>query len=157
MPTQPDFDLKSAHKYFSATCFNQTWDYIDKPDRSAEDNDSMLSLALASLWHWTQRDDRAPRNMSVGYWQVSRVYALLAQADNARHFGQMSLDLAQSNGLAPFFVGYAYEALARAESVAGNKTKMQEHLKEARRWADQVTEKDDQQLLVKDLNSIRGL
>lgn len=154
LKAQPDFDLTSAHKFFSANCFNKTWDYIDNLARDAKDGDMMLMLAMASLWHWTQREDCTGQNLSVGYWQVSRVFALLGQADNARHFGQMSLDLAKSNSLAPFYVGYAYEALARAESIAGNNTKIEEYLAEAQRWANQVTEVDDKQLLVKDLNTI---
>ncbi len=154
MPTQPDFDLGPAHEYFSAHCFNQTWDHIDKPSRDAKEDEAMLLLAMSSLWHWTQREDCTPKNFAIGYWQVSRVYALLGQADNSRHFGRLSLDLARSNSLAPFYVGYAYEALARAELVAGNKTKMEEHLKEARGFAEQVTEADDKQLLIKDLDNI---
>ncbi len=30
MEKNPDFDLASAHKYFSAECFNLTWDFIEK-------------------------------------------------------------------------------------------------------------------------------
>ena len=33
MSEQPGFDLQAAHRYFSAACFNQAWDLIDKADR----------------------------------------------------------------------------------------------------------------------------
>jgi len=42
MTKKPDFDLFSAHKFFAAQCFNQTWDYIDKPTRTKSEEDSML-------------------------------------------------------------------------------------------------------------------
>ncbi len=44
----PEFDLSTAHKFFSADCFNNTWGLIDKENRSPEEDDQMLLLATAS-------------------------------------------------------------------------------------------------------------
>ncbi len=107
MANKPKFDLQPAHAFFAAECFNQAWDLITKPRRSQSDNDQMLQLSLASLWHWTQRQDMTATNLSIGYWQVSRVYALLRQADNARHYGELSLEAAEKQGVDPFYLGYA--------------------------------------------------
>ena len=155
MAKAPDFDVAAAHKYFSAECFNQAWDLIDKSDRTPEENEAMIRLSIASTWHWTQRADCAPTNLSVGYWQTSRIYALLGQADNSRHYGQLSLSALQGDDVPPFYRGYAYEALARAESVARNKAKMEAFLAEARRAAEGVTEDEGRQMLLADLNTIR--
>jgi hypothetical protein len=155
MTKKPDFDLFSAHKYFAAQCFNQTWDYIDKPARTKSEEDSMLSLSLASLWHWTQREDCTPTNLSVGYWQVSRVFALLQQADNARHYGELCLEVSQKEGVLPFYLGYAYEALARAELVAGNRDKMADLLVQARQTAALISDAEEKKMLLKDLETIR--
>ena len=155
MAKKPDFDLQAAHKYFSAECFNRTWDYIDKPVRSTSDGDRMLQLSTASLWHWTQREDCSPTNLSVGYWQVSRAYALLRQADQARHFGQLCLDASQGEGILPFYLGYAYEALARAEQVAGNQDKMEEYLIQAHQVATSLPNPQEKKQLLNDLATIR--
>jgi hypothetical protein len=77
MADDADFDADQAHRHFSASCFNLAWELIDKPDRTAEDDEQMVRLAQASLWHWTQRSDCTDKNLSIGYWQVSRVCALL--------------------------------------------------------------------------------
>ena len=69
MAKEPEFDLQVAHRYFSATCFNQAWELIDKPERTAEEDEAMVQLSLASTWHWTQREDCTPANLSIGYWQ----------------------------------------------------------------------------------------
>ena len=119
MPSKPDFDLATVHKYFSATCYNKTWEYMDNPNRTKEDDAAMLQTAMASLWHWTQREDATPQNFSIGGWQVSRVFCLLGQPDNARTYADSALKFAE--GQPPFYIAYAYEALARAEMVAGNK------------------------------------
>lgn len=63
----------------------------------------MLLLSLSSLYHWTQREDGAPRNLGIGYWQAARVFALLGQADNARTFATLCLE--HSAGEGPFFLG----------------------------------------------------
>ncbi len=155
MTKKPDFDLQAAHKYFSAECFNRAWDYIDKPVRKSNEGDLMLQLSMASLWHWTQRTDHTATNLSVGYWQVSRVYALLRQADQARHYGQRCLEAAQGEDVEPFYRGYAYEALARAELVADNEDGMEKYLILAHQAAASITDPKEKKLLLKDLASIR--
>ena len=53
MADTPDFDTEQAHRYFSTHCFNMAWQLIEKPDRTPEDDEQMIRLAQASLWHWT--------------------------------------------------------------------------------------------------------
>ncbi len=155
MTGTPDFDLDAAHRYFSAHCFNAAWDLLDKQERTPEENEQMIRLCLASAWHWTQRADCTPTNLSVGYWQASRIYAVLGQGDNARRYGQMCLAASQSAGVLPFYLAYAYEALARAESAAGNSQLAQHYLDEARKLLDQVSEPEERMQLEGDLSTIR--
>ncbi|UCC80498.1 MAG: hypothetical protein JSW64_03795 [Candidatus Zixiibacteriota bacterium] len=152
MAKTPEFDVNQAHKYFSAHCFNRAWDMIDKKDRTAEENERMINLAQASIWHWTEREDCTDQNLSIGYWQASRVYSLVGQADNARRYGNLSLE--KSDGGEPFYTGYAYEALARAESVAGNRDKSKEYLLKAREYADKVLDPEIKKMLTDDLDTI---
>src|SRR5512134_108903 len=131
MADTPNFDIQQAHKYFSADCFNKTWDNIDKDgNRSIEESMEMLHTAIASLWHWTQREDVTSKNLSIGYWQVSRVYCLIKQPNNARRYGLLALQYAKE--LSPFFKGYAYETLARAEMIANSRVIMMVYLEKAR-------------------------
>lgn len=51
MPTKPTFDVLEAHKYFSATCFNKAWDFIEKKDRSADGDRQMVALNCVSTYH----------------------------------------------------------------------------------------------------------
>jgi hypothetical protein len=152
MSDKPDFDLATVHRYFSATCFNKTWEFIDKPSRTPEEDMEMLQTSMASLWHWSQREDATPQNLSVGNWQVSRVYALLGQADNARRYAGSALKYAE--GQPPFYLGFAYEALARAEMVAGDKAKMSEYLEKAYMLAEDVEDEEDREVLMGDLKTI---
>jgi hypothetical protein len=154
MADTPNFDVQQSHKYFAAHCFNKTWEYIEKDgNRSIEENMAMLHTAIASLWHWTQRGDVSTENLSVGYWQVSRVYCLLNQPNNARMYGLQALKHARE--LPPFYKGYAYETLARAEMIINNRVIMNTHLEKAREMLDQIEDEEEKQLLMKDLESIR--
>jgi len=152
--TEPAFDIAKAHQHFSADCFNRTWGFIDKADRTPEEAEQMLLLAMASLWHWTQREDRTDQNLSVGYWLVSRAQALCGLSEEARRYGQFALEAAQQGGADAYTLGYAYEALARAESISGTSDKMGEYLLLARKAADQVGDEESKSWLLDDLKTI---
>ena len=148
MSDAPDFDLAKAHHYFSAECFNRAWDLIDKAYRTPEEDRLMLQLGLTSLWHWSQRPDRTPINLSVGHWQVARIYALVGSVDEAWQYAQSSLQYCQEAGDFPFHLAYAYEALARAELIGGDRVKMEEYLQKARGLSEKIPDPDDQQQLL---------
>ncbi len=149
--------MQEIHKQLSAKCFNDCWALIDKKDRTAEDTENMLLLADASLWHWKQRADCQPSNLSVGYWQVSRVHALAGQYDMARMFGQKCLAVGQDSKLSPFYVGYAYEALARAELLAGNTDAAKSFMAKARDELSAITDKDERDALEPDVVSLEKM
>ncbi len=154
MAEKSEFDRKAAHKYFSVNCFNQAWDLIDKTERNPEEDEEMIRLSLASHYHWTQRDDYSNTSASIALWQISRIYAILGRADNARRYGQLCLGASQESDVAPFFLGYAYEALARAEAASGNEEGMQAFRNEARITAEKIKEADEKNMLLDDLNTI---
>lgn len=146
------FDEAAAHRYFSAACFNRTWEMLDSATRSADDDEAMIACCLASLWHWLQRPDCSRRNRSIAFWQASRVYALVGQAQNAWHYGELCLK--ESEGEEPFYVGYAYEALARAAKGLGDESLSTRYRRHAEELAAQVPEGEEREMLAKDLRSL---
>lgn len=148
----PAFDAEAAHKYFAAHCFNRAWDLIEKKDRTAEDDRLMVALNQASIYHWLQRPDCGNQQLSVGFWQASRIQALLGNAGEARR--QAEVCMSYSGELSPFYVGYAHEALARAAKIAGDKDLTRSHKEQAKTLAGAIKEKDERDLLLKDLDSI---
>ena len=149
---RPAVDAAAAHRHFSAHCFNEAWTYIDKAERTPEDEEAMLRLALASHWHWTQREDFAPVNASIAYWQISRVFALMGQADNARRFGRRCLEAVGDD--LPFYRGFGYEALARAAAVAGDLGEAARLVALAREQAERVADEEERRMLLSDLETI---
>lgn len=151
MANEPEFDFAKAHRYFSVFCFNKAWEFIEKRERTAEDDNEMIRLSQASLWHWTQREDCTNRNLSVGYWQLSRVYAISGRAEGARRYAKLSLHHSEED---PFLTAYAYEALARGEKMAGKIDQAEKHRVVAARLAEAIGDPVDRKLLLADLKTI---
>lgn len=97
--------------------FNETWDLIDKPDRTREEDALMLHKAHASCLLW--RRANSPVNDARGEWQVSRVYSLLGMGEPALLHGAYSLKLCLENGIGGFDLAFGYEAVARAQKLLG--------------------------------------
>ena len=148
----PAFDAEAVHRYFAAHCFNRAWDLIEKKDRTSEDDRLLVALNQASIYHWLQRPDCGDKQLSVGFWQASRIQSLLGNAIEARR--QAEVCMSYSGELEPFYLGYAHEALARAAKVAGDTTLSRSHKEKATKLAADIGEKDARDLLLKDLDSI---
>ena len=152
-PAFPEGQVPAAHRHFAATCFNRTWDLMEKAHRTAEDDLQMECICLASLWHWSQREDCTLQNQAIGHWQASRVYVLLHQAENAMRHAEIALRLSQE--LSPFYLGYAHEAQSRAALLRGDRVGMAWHRSEARECLAQVVDPDEHKLLEKDLETLQ--
>ena len=134
--------------------FNRVWTLLEQPDRGVEDDDEMLHAAHASRYHWGEVGTIA--NRARGEWQCSRVYAVLGRAEPALHHARRCLELCESAGdeLDEFDLPFAYEALARANAVAGNAEQARHWIGLARAAADSISDEDDRLLLEADLATI---
>jgi hypothetical protein len=152
MSAVPLFDLAAAHRWFSADYFNRVWALLEKADRTAEDNERMISLCHASLAHWQDRPDCTAQNLSIGWWQLSRVHAVLGQGELAMHTALHCLDA--SHDEPPFFLGYAHEAIARAAKLMGNCSIQSRHRDFALQLAATVDDAGNRAALEADLGTI---
>ena len=154
MSESHELDLAAAHRHFAADCFNRAWSLIDQSTRTPEEAWELVSLGHASLWHWTQRADCSEQNMSVGHWLLSRIYSVLGDPEPARRYAESCLAISQRAGLEPFYLGFAYEAVARAAAVAGDTATAVSALAAARALAENVEGSDDLALLLADLAEV---
>ena len=140
----------ATHRPFAVRFFNEAWTYIEKPERTPADDLRMIHLTHASRMHWEYAGD--DRNRSIGEWQISRVYAVVGRAEPALYHAQRALEYA--NGLDPFVIGFAHEAMARAFALIGDADAARSHLARARYAADDVQDERDRKLLLDDLATI---
>jgi hypothetical protein len=132
--------------------FNHVWSLMEKADRTAAEDDAMLHAAHASRHHWAQVGN--PENLGRGEWQVSRVYCVLGRAEPALYHAQRCLDICREHGIGDWDLAFAYEALARAASVAGDLDAVAKHVAAARQAATHIAEDDDREHLLNELQSI---
>jgi hypothetical protein len=59
-----------------------------------------------------------------------------------------------SEALSPFYIGYGYEALARAARTLGNESECAHHLAEGKSSCEAVTDAQDKELLSADLTEL---
>lgn len=140
------------HRQLGVDLFNYTWELIDKPARTPAEDDEMIHCAHASRHHWGQVG--APVNFVRGEWQVSRVYAVLKRPEPARYHAQRCLELCLQHGITDFDLAFAYEALARAAALAGERTAALAYLEQARQAGAGITEDDDREIFNNDLATI---
>lgn len=130
--------------------FNGTWDLLEMQDRARADDDRMLHMAHASRHHWGNVGTAA--NLARGEWLCSRVYAVLGRAEPAMAHARRVLELCEENGLADFDLAFAYEALARAASVAGDAAAARAYVEQAQ--AVPIAEQEERDQLAGDLATI---
>lgn len=145
----------NAHRFFSVGCFNQIWTLLDKEERDPGDIEAMIHLAHSSFWHWSKNPEQNSTNLSVGYWMLSRVYATAMDDYNALIYARKCLDISIDDKLEPFYVAYAYEAMARACSISGEAEMMEDYLQKGLSAATLVMDKESQSWVKADLDSIK--
>lgn len=143
---------RGQHRKIGSDLFTYTWSLLERTDRSKEEVDEMIHAAHASRYHWGHAG--TPLNLSIGEWQVSRVYASVGRAEPAFYHARRALEIARRHGLGRFHLAYAYEALARAAAVAGQRQARNRYLREARRIGAAVRSRDDRRMLWEDLATV---
>ena len=142
------------HKECGKALFNSVWTLLEKPDRSAQDDDEMVHACHAMYLHWSKVG--TPTNFARAQWQLSRVYSVLNRADPAIHHADRCLDICRANDLGGFDLAFAHEALARAHAVAGDAAKVKQHLELADEAGQAVGDDEDREILIADLKTIPG-
>ncbi len=152
MDKTPGFDLAEAHRYFAAQCFNGAWDLIEKKDRTDADDQMMVALSQASIFHWSQRPDCDVRRWRSAIGRRPGVQSLIGNPAEAARLGEICLSY--SRDLPPFFLAYAHEALARAHFQRGAGEEAAMHLAAAREQLPLVKDPADRDRLAAELRDL---
>ena len=94
------------HEKFAKDTFNKTWDFLDKKDRSKEDDLNMLYSAHASRYHWgilVSEGKGTVLNLQRGEWMLSHVYTVLERGEPALFHAKVCLELTEKNSINPYW------------------------------------------------------
>jgi hypothetical protein len=137
----PRLGAGSEERQRGVSLFNEVWRLVD----SREDDDRMLHMAHASRFHWGEAPECEPPNLARGEWLISRVYDLLGRGEPALWHARRCLAYCEEAGIRDWDLAYAYEALARASSVAGDAEGASEWRVKARAAGDTIAEPEDRE------------
>jgi DNA-binding transcriptional MerR regulator len=141
-----------SQRALAAALFNRVWELLEKSDRTRSEDDEMVNAAHASRYLWGGVGDQ--KNFAIGDWQVSRVYSVLGRGEPAIHHARRCLDHAGEVEGEPWLLASAYEALARAYAVAGDRAAAGEWKIKAEQRLEQVTDADDREVVARDIATL---
>jgi hypothetical protein len=145
---------RETERRLAAGLFNETWRLLDLPKRRPEQDDEMVHAAHASRYHWGNVGE--PVTLARGEWLCSRVYAVLGRSEPAIWHAQRCLDqLTEFGGAEDWDEAAAYEGLARAYGVAGDKKQRDALTEKARQALKSIKDPDDRRPIEEDLKTIK--
>lgn len=152
MEESKTYTVPEAERFFAVNYFNRIWDLLEKEARTSDEDEIMLENAYASRAHW--RIAGTPLNLQRAEWMLSRVYCVLGQAEPAlahahrcKQLTDQHLDLMQD-----FDLAFAWECVARAHALAGNKNEAQKLIRKAEETGRFIQDEQDRKVFEDDFN-----
>jgi hypothetical protein len=143
------------HRRLGVELYNGTWELIERPARTPDEDDEMLHRAHASAYHWLQAPHTAA-NRARSQWLCSRVHVLAGQPEGALHHARRCLVLVEghSDEMEDWDLAGAHEALARAHLAAGDADEARRYVGLARGAAAAIANPKDREHIDEDLDSL---
>ena len=142
------------HRRLGVDLYNATWKLLEQERRTPADDDAMLDATHASAYHWSRAEGAGPVNAARSHWQISRVNSVLGRPEAALYHARRCLELYTENGIGDWDLASAYEALARANKVAGNDAEFRRDLELGREALTQIADEEDREHIAEDLDEL---
>ncbi len=151
-PTSISAAEPETQRKLAAELFNYTWTLIEKQDRTPEETEQMLNASHTSRFFWGLVGNTV--NHARGEWQLSRVYSLAGLPTEAIRHAELCFALTEEHGHGDFDLACAYEALARAHAVAGERDVATRYEALGREAAARIEDEEDRELVLGDLSTL---
>lgn len=141
-----------GRRKLAAELFNQTWQLIDLPSRTPEQDRRMLVTACAAWLQWDAVGTE--ENRAVSDWQIAHVASLLGYGDLAIAHATAAFERTQAGTLPPFVRASALEGLARAHAAAGHQAERDRYAELATAALQDVDDPEDRDLITDQLSTV---
>lgn len=147
------YSMQQAQEKLAKMYFNSVWDLLEKTDRTPEDDEAMIHATHASCYLWMQVG--TPVNHQRGEWQVARVYTILGHFAAALRHANCCLELTDKHLelMQDFDIAFAYECVARANAIAGNRQVATKYIEFAEQAGQDIKDPDDRKVFFDNFNS----
>jgi hypothetical protein len=146
------FTLEEAHDHLAKMLNGKTWELLQATDRTKSEENLMIHVAHASCYHWLHAGTRVQHQRAE--WLIARVYIELGMTDSALYHASYCLDLTHefADLMEDFDWAYAYEGVARANALAGNRDESLKYLQQAESSGRTISEDEDRRQFTSDLS-----
>ena len=153
MSEEKTYTEQEAHRHFAASTNGKVWGLLEKSDRTKAEDEQMLYAAHASCYHWLQVGTGLHHQRAE--WLIARVFSDLGMDDAALYHAGRCQELTQVHAdlMEDFDRAYAFEALARANAVAGNQAEASRYLKLADEAGQAIADSESKKFFLGDLAS----
>lgn len=138
-------------RLFASNAFNQTWEYIEKKNRSAVEDEMMIHCAHTSRFYWGYIG--TPINLQRGDWMIAKVYTIVNRGIEALYYAKLCMELTEANDFKDFDLAYACEIMSRSYAGVNDKENSDKYYKLAKEAAEQITKSDNKKMFLDDLDS----
>jgi hypothetical protein len=152
MSDEKTFSEAEAHRHFAIQFNGMAWDLLDKAGRTPEEDERMLYSAIASCRHWLEAGTGLHHQR--GEWLIARVYAVLGLDQAALRHANRCLALTEQYAaeMEDFDRAYAYEAVARANAIAGNRNEALKYIALAEEAGAAIVDEQSKEIFHGDFN-----
>ncbi len=149
---EEEYTEAEAHRHFAIQFNGMTWDLLDRAKRTAEEDERMLYSAFASCRHWLEAGTGLHHQR--GEWMIARVYAVLGLGEAAVRHANRCLELTEEHAdeMEDFDRAFAYEAVARANAVAGNLDEALKYIALAEEAGEAIADEQSKEIFLGDFN-----
>jgi hypothetical protein len=139
------------HEDLAKKINGEVWSLLEKEDRTVEEDERMVLAAHASYYHWLHAGTSVHRQR--GEWMLAHVHTVLGREGPARHHARRCLAFtdAFAGEMQDFDVAYAFEAVARAEALAGDVDTAGRYLRMAEAQGARIADEEDRTIFLADL------
>lgn len=131
---------------------NQIWPVLDVENPPNAQLEKALHMAYTSRYHWSKIGTAV--NAVRAEYMIARVYNAMKRGDPALFHAKRCLEIAKKNNIGDWDIAFPYEIMARAHSVAGNKTAYKEYYELAQNAINKIKSPQDKKICQGELGKV---
>ncbi len=128
--------MKEVSQQLAVQLFNESWDILLKEERTRKDEDLLVNMIHASLYHWRQIGQ--PINILRGEWLIAHVYTILGHKEEALYHAENVMTLKDEINPQDWDLAYCYEAMARVMALWGDNKAFDKYYQQALTAGEQI-------------------
>ena len=142
----------ATHRKLGVKTYNRCWELLEQPDRSSDDDRTLLTLAFTSRYHWSFV--AGEKETIIGNWMVSRAAAAVGEGHLSLSYARLAYEAARAPGVEDWLVASSAEGVARAHAASGDLASRDEWSERAATLVAAIGDRESRELIASQLASV---